>query len=67
MIIDWPVTEGDGGKTYFTISRPVLQRMIDGQALGLAIKPLGSITASFYSMENSDPSLGARILFNVKE
>ena len=24
MIIDWPVTEGDGGKTYFTISRPVL-------------------------------------------
>jgi hypothetical protein len=67
MIIDWPVTEGDGGKTYFTISRPVLQRMIDGQTLGLAIKPLGSITASFYSMENSDPSLGARILVNVKE
>jgi len=24
MIIDWPVSEGDGGKTYFTISRPSL-------------------------------------------
>ena len=48
MIIDWPVTPGDGGKTYLTISKTVLQRMIDGKTLGIAIKALGAINASFY-------------------
>jgi hypothetical protein len=67
MIIDWPVTEGDGGKTYFTISRPVLQRMIDGRTLGIAIKPLGSISASFYALEQDEGRAAARLLFNVKE
>jgi hypothetical protein len=67
MIIDWPITEGDGGKTFFTISRPVLQRMIDGRTLGIAIKPLGSISASFYALEHEDGSSAARLLFNVKE
>ena len=67
MIIDWPVTEGDGGKTYLTISKPVLQRMIDGRTLGIAVKPLGSISASLYAMENEGGRLGARLLFNVKE
>ena len=67
MIIDWPITEGDGGKTYFTISRPVLQRMIDGRTLGIAIKPLGSISASFYALEEDDGRAAARLLFNVKE
>jgi hypothetical protein len=67
MIIDWPVTEGDGGKTYFTISRPVLQRLIDGRALGIAIKPLGSISASFYALEEAEGRSAARLMFNVKE
>ena len=67
MIIDWPVTEGDGGKTYFTISRPVLQRMIDGRTLGIAIKPLGSISASFYALEQDEGRAAARLLFSVKE
>jgi hypothetical protein len=66
MIIDWPVTEGDGGKTYFTISRPVLQRLIDGGTLGLAIKPLGAISASVYAMEDPDAQLRARLLLNVR-
>lgn len=47
MIIDWPVTEGDGGKTYLTISRPVLQRMIDGLTHGIALKSLGALHAAF--------------------
>jgi hypothetical protein len=34
MTIDWPATEGDGGQTYLTISRPVRQRMIDGRTRG---------------------------------
>jgi hypothetical protein len=67
MIIDWPVSEGDGRRSYFTISRPVLQRILDGRTLGLAIKPLGSINASFYAMEDAAGRLGARLLFDVDE
>jgi len=67
MIIDYPLSEGDGAKTYLTISKPVLQRMIDGKTLGIAIKPLGSIGASFDSMETDGGRRSARLLFNVKE
>jgi hypothetical protein len=66
MIIDWPVTEGDGGKTYLTISKTVLQRMIDGKTTGIAIKPLGAIHAGFYSMENDGGKDGAKLLFNLR-
>jgi hypothetical protein len=66
MIIDWPVTEGDGGKTYFTISRPVLQRMLDGRTLGLALKPLGAIKAAFHSLENDRGQHAARLLFDLE-
>jgi hypothetical protein len=65
MIIDYPVTEGDGGRTYLTISRPVLQRMIDGRTLGIAIKPLGAIVASFDAME-AGADRSARLLFNLE-
>ncbi len=41
-----------GGKTFATISNPIPQRMIDGKTLGLAIKPLGAVQASFYALEN---------------
>jgi hypothetical protein len=66
MIIDWPVSPGDGAKTYFTIPRPVLQRLLDGTTHGLAIKPLGAIHASLYAMEEG-PGRTARLLFNVTE
>ena len=66
MIIDWPVTEGDAGKTYFTISRPVLQRMLDGKTLGLALKPLGAIKAAFHSMESDRGQHAARLLFDLE-
>jgi len=65
MIIDQAVTEGDGGKTYLTISKPVLQRLIDGRTLGIAIRPLGALTASFHAME-SEPGRSARLLFNTE-
>jgi len=67
MIIDWPVIEGKGGKTFLTISRPVLQRMIDGRTLGIAIRPLGAINASFYSAEAEGGNFSARLLFNIQE
>jgi hypothetical protein len=67
MIIDWPVNEGDGTKTYFTVSKPVLQRLIEGKTLGLAIRPLGAINASFYSMENEGGKFSARLRFNLQD
>jgi hypothetical protein len=67
MIIDWPVHDGEGRPTYFTIPRPVLQRMIDRRTLGLALLPLGSIDASFYALEPGLDRPAARLLFNVDE
>jgi hypothetical protein len=67
MIIDWPITEGDGGKTYLTIGHPVLQRLIDGKTLGIAIKPLGAVNASFYSMEVEGGKNSAQLYFNVEK
>jgi len=52
MIIDWPVTEDAGGKTYFVISKPALQRLIDGKTLGIALRPLGAIKASLLFKKN---------------
>src|SRR6185436_12840943 len=51
MIIDWPPTEGSGGKTLLTISRPVLQRLIDGKTQGIAIKSLGAVSAAFHVLQ----------------
>lgn len=67
MIIDWPVTPGDGAKTYLTISKTVLQRMIDGKTHGIAIKALGAINASFYSMEDGAGRYSARLHFNLQK
>ena len=67
MIIDWPVTPGDGGKTYLTIPAVVLQRLIDGKTLGLALTPLGAIDAAFYAREEAGGAKAARLLFNLKE
>ena len=67
MIIDWPITEGDGEKTYLTIGHPVLQRLIDGKTLGIAIKPLGALNASFYSMEVEGGKNSAQLYFNVEK
>src|SRR5215468_2416521 len=67
MIIDWPITEGDGGKTYLTIGHPVLQRLIDGKTLGIAIKPLGALNASFYSMEDESGKNSAQLYFNIEK
>jgi hypothetical protein len=67
MIIDWPITEGDGGKTFLTIGHPVLQRLIDGKTLGIAIKPLGALNASFYSMEDENGKNSAQLHFNIEK
>ncbi len=67
MVIDWPVTEGDGRKTYLTVPRPVLQRLLDGKTLGLAIRPLGAINASFYSADGGHGTSGPRLRLNIRD
>jgi hypothetical protein len=63
MIIDGAVTEGNGGKTYLTVPRPVMQRLVDGKTLGFALQPLGALSASFHS---TDGPLGPRLRFDVQ-
>jgi hypothetical protein len=66
MIIDYEVNEEHGGKTLFTISQPVLQRMIDGKTPGIAIRPLGAVVASFYAMEHRQGIFSATLHLNVE-
>jgi len=67
MIIDWPVAEGDGAKTYLTIPKSVLQRLIDGKTPGIAIRPLGAINAAFYCADGEGgESRVSRLLFTLK-
>lgn len=65
MIIDIDVTEGCGSKNLITISKPVLRRLINGRTLGLALRPLGAVNASFYAMENQGGIFSARLHLNV--
>ena len=70
MFIDVEVAEDTlpverGSKVLVTISRPVLQRLLDGRTNGIALKPLGAIIASFYASEYENGRLAARLLFNV--
>jgi hypothetical protein len=66
MIIDVNVVEGRGNKNLITISNPVLQRMLDGKTLGLAIKPLGAVNASFFAMENQSGKYHAKLHLTVR-
>ena len=65
MIIDVNVPDMPGEKEYITISNPVLQRMIDGTTSGLAIRPLGAVVASFYSMENKKGEVSPKLHFTI--
>ncbi len=65
MIIDWPVSEGNGAKTYLTIPKPVLQRLVDGKTLGIAIRPLGALNAAFYCADGEGGSQGVRPLLRL--
>ena len=63
MIYDTELSPEPGAKNFITISKPVLQRMIDGKTKGLLIRPLGSIDASFYASEDK-PGNGPKLHFN---
>jgi len=65
MIIDDKITWNKNGKVLFTISQPVLQRLIDGKTLGIAIRPLGAVNASFYS-KDEDAKKAPRLYIEVE-
>ncbi|MGK9475823.1 hypothetical protein ACSSV9_03290 [Melioribacter sp. OK-6-Me] len=65
MIIDYEVKMRKGAKNYFVISRPVMQRLIEGKTKGIIIKPLGAVIASFFASENS--KFAPRLHFNIHE
>lgn len=64
MIIDYEVNPTKGGKSLFTISQYVLQRLIDGRTKGIAIRPLGAVNASFYAMEWDKGKAAPRLHFD---
>ncbi len=64
MIIDLELAPTQGGKAYFTLPRPVMQRLIDGRAKGLLIRPLGALAGSVYASEQPG-DLGPKLHFNV--
>ncbi|MFC2124029.1 hypothetical protein ACFLU5_04385 [Bacteroidota bacterium] len=66
MVIDYEVNGVKGGKSFFTITYPVLQRLIDGKTLGLAIRPLGAVNASFYASEFQKGNLSPKLHFDIE-
>ena len=66
MTIDLDLAAKRGGKTYFTLPRPVLQRLMDGRTKGLILRPLGAMAAAVYATEAGEGK--APVLhFSVKE
>lgn len=65
MIFDTDVAPG-GGTTTVTISRPVLQRILDGTTTGLLLRPLGAIHAAFYATEHDDPDARPTLHFSTQ-
>ncbi len=51
MIIDISVAERRGQKNFAVIPHVVLQRLLEGRTLGLAILPLGGVQADFFARE----------------
>lgn len=65
MIYDFEVSDKPGNKNFITISKPVLQRLIDGKTKGLLLRPLGAIDASFYASENQSMENSPKLHFNI--
>ena len=66
MIIDDSVTWNANNKVLFTISQPVLQRLVDGKTKGIAILPLGAVNASFFASENGNKALRPRLHLEIE-
>jgi hypothetical protein len=65
MIIDLDLAKEPGEKAYFTLQRPVMQRLLEGKTKGLLIRPLGALSGSIYASEQQG-NLGAKLHFNTE-
>jgi hypothetical protein len=65
MVSDAYVAEAPGGRTRVTLSRAVLQRLLDGRTRGILIRPLGPIVASFRA-SGTTAEAGPRLYFSVE-
>lgn len=52
MIIDLELSSAPGGKAFFTLQRPVMQRLLDGRSKGILIRPLGALAGTIHASEN---------------
>lgn len=52
MIIDLELASAPGGKAFFTLPRPVMQRLLDGRSTGILLRPLGVLAGTIYASEN---------------
>jgi len=64
MTIDLELAEKPGQKSYFTLPRPVMQRLLDGTTKGILIRPLGALAGSVYASENKDGN-GPKLHFST--
>jgi len=64
MIFDSELNDEPGSKNFITLSKPVLQRLLDGKTKGLILRPLGAINASFYASEDVAGN-GPKLHFNI--
>ncbi|HYD85501.1 MAG TPA: hypothetical protein VEA63_15650, partial [Opitutus sp.] len=53
MITDIELTEDPHGKSYATLPRPVMQRLLEGRTKGIILQPLGALAASVYASESA--------------
>lgn len=53
MTIDLELAAEPGGKAWFTLPRPVMQRLLDGTTKGILIRPLGALSGTIYGSENA--------------
>ncbi|UZJ44482.1 hypothetical protein OOT55_00020 [Marinimicrobium sp. C6131] len=66
MVFDVEPAAERGGKTHITLSRPVMQRLLNGTTKGLLIRPLGALEATFYDSQANDPRRAPTLYFNLQ-
>jgi hypothetical protein len=64
MMYDLDVAGEPGAKNFVTISKPVLNRLLEGRTKGLLIRPLGAIDVSFVASEDGSGN-GPKLHFNA--
>ena len=65
MIIDVEIVSGANEPNLISISKAVMNRLVDGVTLGIALLPLGEIEASFYSVSEEDNKYHPKLDFNI--